>query len=123
MNSFIELMARNWKLTVVVIILLADAIILLVGLLAENRLFILSTSEKKHPTRLTIAHVVGWTLGPPAWFFIETYTLDSELLPSVRHATDPALKAAYDSLRLAQDLAKNFWAAVLAAILFSVPKK
>ncbi len=81
-----------------------------------------SVSNKLQLTDVGIVHVVGWTIVPPVWFFLETFTIDDRLLPGIAHSTDPALKAEYDRLRIAQELASKVWAAVLASILFLVPK-
>ena len=123
LNNLMALVTSRPCLTVVVIVLVLDAIGLLVGLLTNSKWLVKDADGKKVPSSITIAHVIAWTIVPPAWFFLETYTLDAHLLPSAKHADESALKAAYDSLRLSQELAKNFWAAILAAILFLVPKK
>lgn len=58
-----------------------------------------------------VVSVFFWTLAPPAWFFIEFFVL-------WEGATDAELKRVQDGQKLAQ----AFWAAVLAALLFLVPK-
>lgn len=122
-SNALDLITSKPLLTAFVLLALCDATVLIWGLLRDSTWFVKSEDGKRLPTGLTVAHVIAWTVLPPAWFFFETYVLDSHLLPTAQHAVDPKLKAAYDSLRLGQELAKNFWAAILAAILFLVPKK
>jgi hypothetical protein len=106
-----------------------DAVFVISGLAGRARwsdwLFhsvVVSGVSKKELTDLGIAHVVAWTILPPIWFFLETFTIEDHLLPSAAHSTDAELKARYDRLRIAQDLGAKVWAAVLAAILFLVTK-
>lgn len=71
------------------------------------------TAEAPATGELTTAgkiHVLLWTVGPPTWFFIE-YWLASTY-------GCPGSKDALEDVKLWQDMAKPFWAGVLAAILF-----
>jgi len=128
-RKFIKLMRANPLLALLGAVCLLDAALVISGLAGSVpwRYWFMepiagSVPTKFELTRVGIAHVVGWTIGPPAWFFIETFTIDDSLLPSAAHSTDPALKAKYDRLRVAQELASKVWAAILASILFLVPK-
>lgn len=58
-----------------------------------------------------IFHIIVWTVGPPIWFFFEYYVLNAD-------ATEPQLM----KIKVGQEMAKNSWAAILAVILFLVPK-
>lgn len=100
------------------VLLLLDAAWLIAGLSTKSS----ALFHGKELCGVGVAHVVLWTVGPPAWFFLETYTLGAHLLPDASHPDDPARKAGYERMRLGQDLASKVWAAVLAAILFLIPK-
>ena len=56
-----------------------------------------------------IWHVMLWTFVPPLWFYFETMVIAKT--PEEREKIKPH-----------QDLVSKVWAAVLAAILFLVPK-
>lgn len=58
-----------------------------------------------------VAILIFWTLAPPAWFFVEHFWLWG--------GADDAMRA---RVAAGQALAKPFWAAVLATLLFLVPK-
>ena len=120
---------RNKVLAFIGAVCMLDAALVISGLAGDvpwRKWFVEGTPvtnpAKYKLTGLGIAHVVGWTIAPPAWFFLETFTIDDHLLPSAEHSTNPQLKAEYDRLRVAQDLGAKVWAAILAAILFLVPK-
>jgi hypothetical protein len=122
LTKFFALMCRNPWLAAFGAVSMLDAVFVISGLAGRARwsdwLFhsvVVSGVSKKELTDLGIAHVVAWTILPPIWFFLETFT-------SAAHSTDAELKARYDRLRIAQDLGAKVWAAVLAAILFLVTK-
>lgn len=128
-NRLLEVLSKNPTLALFGSLCIGDAILVisaLAGSVPWRDWFVQvapnATPAKLELTKLGIAHVVGWTLLPPAYFFVETFTLDDHLLPSSKHSSDPTLKAEYERLRLAQELAAKVWAAVLAAILFLAPK-
>lgn len=127
--KFLHLMHRNPWFPLLAVLCVLDAMFVISGLAGNTpwSKFLVAEIPKVIPkkfelTPLGIAHVVGWTIFPPGWFFIETFTIDDKLLPSAEHATDASLKAEYDRLRVAQELASKVWAAILAAILFFAPK-
>lgn len=122
MNCF-ALMCHNRWLAALGATSMLDAIFVISGLTDSTPWSQwLVTGNPKRLTGLGVVHVVAWTILPPLWFFLETFVIEERLLPSEAHSTDNKLKAEYDRLRVAQDLAAKFWAAVLAAILFLVPK-
>ena len=124
-----DLVRNNCKTSLAVALCLANAAFLISGLTGDVQWSpaLLNTdlsgsNREVSLTGLGVAHIVGWTLLPPVWFFLETFIVQSKLLPSERHSTESALKASYDRFLLAQDLAAKVWAATLAAILFLCPK-
>ena len=58
-----------------------------------------------------VALVFFWTLGPPLWFLFEYFVL-------WKGADEQQLK----QIKEWQDIAKPLWAAVLATVLFFIPK-
>lgn len=129
LEKFIALVMRNKLLAALGALCMLDAVLVISGLAGEVpwRDWFLESKDSATPvklilTKLGIAHVVGWTIIPPAWFFIETFTVDDHLLPSAAHATNAQLKAEYERLRVAQDLGSKVWATVLVSILFLAPK-
>jgi hypothetical protein len=121
--KFGDLMCRNGWLAALGAVSMLDAVFVISGLAGTTLWSHWLVSE--NPRKLTglgIAHVVAWTVLPPLWFFLETFIIEDRFLPRPAHSTDAELKAGYDRLRVAQDLAAKVWAAVLAAILFLVPK-
>jgi hypothetical protein len=71
---------------------------------------------------LGIAHVLGWTIVPPVFFFIETLIKRSSFELTGDPTTDAQRKAEADRLKAMQEMGGKIWAAVLAAILFLAPK-
>ena len=71
---------------------------------------------------LGIAHILGWTLVPPVFFFVETLIKRSSFEPTGDAAKDALRKADADRLKAMQEMGGKIWAAVLAAILFLAPK-
>ena len=65
-----------------------------------------------------IFHVVFWTLVPPIFFFLEYYFIDQGKILNPNLKKDDFLK----NIKTYQDMASKIWAAVLAAILFLIPK-
>lgn len=127
--KFVTMILRNKVLASFGAVCMLDAALVISGLAGDVpwRYWFLdctqgTTSAKYTLTKLGIAHVVAWTIAPPAWFFLETFTINDHLLPSAEHSTNPQLQSEYNRLRVAQDLGAKVWAAVLAAILFLVPK-
>lgn len=55
-------------------------------------------------------HVVLWTMGPPVWFFLEYWVASTYVCPND--------KEALANVKLWEDIAKTFWAGILAAVLF-----
>lgn len=55
--------------------------------------------------------ILFWTIGPPIWFFCEYFWLWKN--------ADEKTQA---RIQVGQDLARPFWAAVLATLLFLLPK-
>ena len=121
--KFFALMCRNRWLAALGTFSMLDAVFVISGL-AGSTLWScwFVTGNPKTLTDLGVAHVVAWTVLPPLWFFFETFVIEDRLLPSAAHSTNAELQAEYDRLRAAQDLSAKVWAAVLAAILFLVPK-
>lgn len=116
-------MCRNRWLAVLGAFSMLDAVFVISGLAGStlwSPWFV--SGNPRTLTDLGVAHVVAWTVLPPLWFFFETFIIEDRLLPSAAHSMDAELKAGYDRLRAAQDLGAKVWAAVLAAILFLVPK-
>ncbi|WP_411725463.1 hypothetical protein [Methyloglobulus sp.] len=66
-----------------------------------------------------IYEIVFWTLGPPAWFFVEYYLMDNGtiILPP-GEKKDKFLAEAKNYA----DTASKIWAAVLAVLVFMYPK-
>lgn len=127
--KFAAMVLRNKALASFGAVCMLDAALVISGLAGDVpwRCWFLEGAPANNPTKskltmIGVAHVVGWTIAPPSWFFLETFTIDDHLLPSAAHSTNPQLKAEYDRLRVAQDLAAKVWAAILAAILFLIPK-
>jgi len=58
-----------------------------------------------------LAILIIWSCGPPAWFYVEYYVLWPD--------ADIETK---EKLKVGRELAKPFWAAVIATLLFLVPK-
>lgn len=121
--NFFTRMCRNRWLAALGATSMLDAVFVISGL-TDNTPWSqwLVTGNPKKLTGLGVVHVVAWTVLPPLWFFLETFIIEERLLPSEARSTNAELKAGYDRLRVAQDLAAKLWAAVLAAILFLVPK-
>lgn len=121
--TFFALMCRNRWLTTLGATSMLDAVFVISGLTDSKpwSQWLVAGNPKKL-TGLGVVHVVAWTVLPPLWFFLETFIIEERLLPSEARSTNAELKAGYDRLRVAQDLAAKVWAAVLAAILFLVPK-
>ena len=71
---------------------------------------------------LGIAHVLGWTLIPPVFFFAETMIKRSSLTLTGDPVQDASRKIEADRLKAMQEMGGKIWAAVLAAILFLAPK-
>lgn len=129
LSELVSMFRRNKFLASLGVVCLLDAGFVISGLAGEVpwRYFFIenaqgSASARSALTKCGIAHVVAWTIAPPAWFFLEAFIIHGDLLPSAAHSSDPALKAQYDRLRVAQDLGAKVWAAILASILFLVPK-
>lgn len=59
-------------------------------------------------------HVLLWTIGPPIWFFLEYWIASTYACPND--------KEALANVKLWEDIAKTFWAGILAAVLFLKPK-
>jgi hypothetical protein len=55
-------------------------------------------------------HIILWTIGPPTWFFVEYWVASKYVCPGD--------ESALNQIKLWQDIAKNFWAGLLAAMLF-----
>lgn len=67
----------------------------------------------------SIVEIILWTLGPPLWFFLEQYSFDKgriSLPGSVKK--EDFMK----SVKGYADSASKIWAAVLAVLLFLLPK-
>jgi hypothetical protein len=129
LSTFVALILGNKALAALGAVCIIDGALVISGLAGDVpwRHWFLEENASSRPTKyrltsLGIAHVVGWTIAPPIWFFLEAFTIDAHLLPSAARSTNPHLMAEYDRFRVAQDLASKVWAAILAAILFLVPK-
>lgn len=126
--SLRELGLRNPWRTVFSVLLLADVVFLIGGLLQPTSWGTSCWILKGNPPKYEIdvvgtLHVILWTIGPPAWFFIEAFVLMKPYLPSSEgYPATAAAKVKYERWKLEMDMAKAFWAAVLAAILFCIPK-
>ena len=119
----LSVITDNVGVSLLATLLTVDAILLIAGLAFESCWFVRDDGgNNRKLTRLAVAHIVAWTLGPPVWFFVEWYVLHPELLPNATEKVGQ-LKAEYERLKLGQELAKPIWAAILAAVLFLVPKK
>jgi Mn2+/Fe2+ NRAMP family transporter len=60
-----------------------------------------------------IAAIVGWTLLPPIWFFLEYWLIDLDfIIPA------GVKKETLETCKSYADYASKIWAAVLAAVLF-----
>lgn len=120
-----RLVAENRWATLLTLLLLADAAFMLSGLILPEwgtTAHLLTADAKPRLAVLGAAHVIAWTLGPPAWFFLETFVVMRPYLPDPTRTTTPEIQALLDRWKLKADMAKAFWAALLAAILFFVPK-
>lgn len=61
--------------------------------------------------KYSIAILAAWVFGPPVWFLFERYLLWPD-----------ANSVKLDQLRSARELAQPFWAALLATLLFLIPR-
>ena len=128
----LSVVVNNPFVSALALLALVDAAVLIVGLLEEAPWLIKADGGKKRKLRLIgVLHVLAWILLPPLWFFIEWYVIHPDLLPTAKWMAAAAsiseeiarAKAEYERIKLGQDLAKGVWAAVLATVLFLVPKK
>lgn len=122
-QDVVDTIKRNQLLVLLAIFCLIDAALAIAGFATHSPWLMSLESEKDGVKKyalnaLGVAHVAGWAVGPPSWFFFETVFLQFRLLPTGSNLEDPARKAALERLKLKQDLGAKIWAAVLAAILF-----
>ncbi len=66
-----------------------------------------------------IVEIVIWTLGPPIWFFAEYYLFDKG---KIEMPENKAKDVFLDELKIYAGAASKIWAAVLAVLLFMLPK-
>lgn len=75
-----------------------------------NKKFIAKGSTNGELSRAGKVHVLLWTMGPPIWFFGEYWIASTYACPYDQEALA--------NVKLWQDMAKTFWAGILAAVLF-----
>lgn len=125
-REFVELIKCNRGWAVLAALCAADGIFAIIDLSTKPGL--LTFCADKHDLKTCqlnnwgIAHVLGWTLGPPLFFFFETVLQRSKFEPTGEPTEDARRKIAAERLKALQDLGGKVWAGVLAAILFLVPK-
>ena len=122
-----EMIERNGWFVFVAILCFLDAVLIIGGLASKSQLLMHVELGQDGVKRmvlnmLAVAHVVGWAVGPPAWFFFETMFLDARLLPTDKNFDDTTRKARFERLKVTQDLGAKVWAGVFVSILFLVPK-
>lgn len=123
-REFFDLISRNKGWAIVAALCAADGIFAIVDLSIKPGLltYINNNSKNIQLNNWGIAHVVGWAVGPPMFFFFETVLQRSRFEPSGEATEDARRKIAADRLKTLQDQGGKVWAGVLAAILFLAPK-
>jgi hypothetical protein len=106
--SFGEYTFRHW-ITVLAFVVAFGVAVLCVNFFLSSKLP--ATRALFIQNRLCLFAVFFWTFAPPAWFFFEYFVLWSG-------TTADDLKRVLDGQRLAQP----FWGAVLATLLFLIPR-
>lgn len=125
-REFVELINRNKGWAIVAALCAADGVFAIVDLSIKPGFLTACADTRDLKTcqlnKWGIAHVLGWTLGPPLFFFFETVLQRSKFEPTGEATEDAKRKIAADRLKALQDLGGKVWAGVLAAILFLAPK-
>ena len=125
-RELLEVARNNKGWTFVATICAADGIFAIIDLSIKPGLLttcLVSTGLKTCQLNvLGIAHVLGWTIVPPVFFFIETLIKRSSFEPTGDATKDALRKTDADRLKAMQEMGGKIWAAVLAAILFLAPK-
>ena len=118
---------RNWGFVLLATLCLLDGALVIAGLSTKSPWLFQQALQTDGTSKavlnwLGVSHVVGWAIGPPCWFFLETAFIQAKLLPTAANLESNARKAGLERLKIMQDLGAKVWAAVLVAILFLVPK-
>ena len=125
-REFVELVKNNKAWALLAIVCAADGVFAIIDLSIKPGLLTACTEKLDLKScqfnRWGVAHLLGWTLGPPLFFFFETVLQRSKFEPTGEPTEDARRKIAADRLKALQDLGGKVWAGVLAAILFLAPK-
>lgn len=125
-RALLEIVRNNKRWTALAALCLADGVFAIIDLsIKPGFLSTCSPGTDLKTCRLNflgIAHVLGWTLVPPVFFFIETMIKRSAFELTGDATKDASRKAEADRLKAMQEMGGRIWTAILASILFLAPK-